>query len=129
MSCSIPPCHNAGMEDITICWIGETPTDSWGQLAAFTKDGSIVGQATYKRWEQKPELTYLSGFFVDNEYRKHGIASDMMHKIFERLGRNRPYMVNLSGNLDRLFMETIAAEEDAPKLFEMLDDRSYKPMN
>ena len=123
------PCHNSSLEDITIRWVGETPTDSWGQLAAFTKDGSIVGQATYKRWEHKPEFTYLSGFFVDNAYRKHGLASDMMHKIFERLGRNRPYMVTLSGNLDRHFMEAIAAENGAPKLFEMLEDRSYKPMN
>ena len=118
------------MENITIRWVGETPTDSWGQLAAFTDDGAVIGEATYKSWEHAPELTYLSGFYVDTAYRKHGIASDMMHKVFDQLGRDRPYLVKkMTGNLDRLFMESIAGEENAPKLFELQGDHSYQAMN
>lgn len=123
-------CHTAGMENIAIRWVGETPTDSWGQLAAFTEDGAVIGEATYKRWEQKPELTYLSGFYVDDEYRKRGIARDMLHMVFDHLGHDRSYVVKkASGNLDRLFAESIAAEDGAPKLFEVSEDGSYRPMN
>ncbi len=122
-------CHDVRMKNISIRWVGEAPTDSWGRLVAFAEDGTPIGEATYKRWEHDPELTYLSGFAVDNAYRQYGIASDMMRMVFEYLGRDRQYMVTLSGNLDRLFMEAIAAEEGAPKIFEMLKDHSYKPMN
>lgn len=125
----MPACHDVGMKNIGIRWVGETPTDSLGRLAAFTEDEAIIGEASYKRWEQDPELTYLSGFTVDEGYRHQGIATDMMHMVFEHLGRDRQYVVTIHGNLGRLFMETIAAKEDAPRIFEMLEDHSYKPMN
>ncbi len=122
-------CHDVGMKSISIRWVGETPTDSWGRLAAFTDEETVVGEATYARSERDPELTYLSGFSVVQEYRHRGIATDMMHTIFEHLGRDRQFIVTITGNLGRLFAEAIAAEEGAPKLFEMLEDHSYKPMN
>ena len=53
----------------------------------------------------------------------------MMHMVFDQLGRDRPYLVEkMTGNLDRLSMESIAADEGAPKIFGMLADRSYKQM-
>lgn len=117
------------MKNVGIHWVGEAPNDSWGQLAAFTDDDTMVGEGTYKRWERDPELTLLSGFTVDEQYRHQGIASDMMHMVFEQLGRDRRYVVTIHGNLGRLFMEVIAAEESAPKIFEVLEDHSYQPMN
>lgn len=122
-------CHDASMKNVGIYWVGEAPNDSWGRLAAFTDDDTMVGEGTYKRWERDPELTLLSGFTVDEQYRHQGIASDMMHMVFERLGRERQYVVTIHGNLGRLFMEAITAEGDAPKIFEMLEDHSYQPMN
>lgn len=122
-------CHDGGMKNIVLRWAGETPTDSLGRLAAFTEDETIIGEATYKRMERDPELTYLSGFTVDETYRHQGIATDMMHTVFDHLGRERHYVVTIHGNLGRAFMEAIAAEEGAPKIFELLEDHSYTPMN
>lgn len=117
------------MKNIDVRWVGETPTDSLGWLAAFTENETIIGEATYKRMEQDPELTYLSGFTVDEEYRHQGIATDMMHMVFDHLGRDRQYVVTIHGNLGRLFMEAIAAEDGAPKILELLEDHSLRPMN
>lgn len=117
------------MKDIGIYWVGEAPNDSWGQVAAYAGDDTMIGEGTYERWERDPELILLSGFTVDAAYRHQSIATDMMHMVFDRLGRDRQFVVTIRGNLGRLFMESIAAEEGAPKLFEMLEDRSYKPMN
>ena len=125
----MPTCHDVVMKNIGIRWVGEAPTDSLGWLAAFADEETIIGEATYKRMEQDPELTYLSGFTVEAEYRHQGIATDMMHMVFEHLGRDRQYVVTIHGNLGRLFMEAIAAEEGAPKIFELFEDHSYKPMN
>ncbi|GAA5228535.1 hypothetical protein ACX80R_18295 [Paeniglutamicibacter antarcticus] len=47
-----------------------------------------------------------------------------------RYGLGRPYLVKkMTENLDRLFMESIASEENAPKLFELRGDHSYRTMN
>lgn len=117
------------MKNIDLRWAGEAPTDSVGWLAAFAEDETIIGEATYKRSERDPDLTYLSGFTVDEAYRHQGIATEMMHMVFDHLGRDRQYAVTIHGNLGRLFMEAIATVEGAPKIFELVDDHSYKPMN
>lgn len=122
-------CHDVEMKNIGIRWVGETLTDSLGRLAAFTEDEAIIGGANYKRWEQDPELTFLSGFTVEAKCRHQGIATDMMRMIFDHLGRDRQFVVTIHGNLGRLFLEAIAAEKEAPKLFEVLEDHPYRSMN
>ncbi|MGP5218773.1 GNAT family N-acetyltransferase [Arthrobacter rhombi] len=118
------------MTNISIRWVGDPPTASSGWLAAFTEDGTNVGEASYRSWEEDSRLTYLGDFIVDPEYRKHGIAKDMMRTVFDHLGRERQYIVSLTGNLGRMFMEAVASEKGAPKIFELHEDgTTYRPMN
>ncbi|MGP5726256.1 GNAT family N-acetyltransferase [Arthrobacter rhombi] len=117
------------MAKIGIHWVGEAPNDSRGRLAAFIDDDTVIGEGVYRQWEHDPDLILLSGFTVETEYRHRGIATEMMHTVFDQLGRDRQFVVTIHGNLGRVFMEVIAAEEGAPKLFEMVEDDSLRPMN
>ncbi len=65
-----------------------TPFLNYGRVYLARYDGRLAGIAELMRDWRDPELAYLYGYAVAEDYRNHGIATTMLNTMLEALPRS-----------------------------------------